>query len=134
MFLANKYINRDVVICYGDVLFKAKLFNHMKSKENIMPVYTKWLWLWKKRMNNRMIKLDAEELIIDKNILKSIGGKIKNKLPKYQYMGIFKLKLKTFRKMNIFYKKLKNKKIDMTSFIDLCIKEKNTFDKSYKIF
>ena len=123
-FLANKYINRDVVICYGDVLFKAKLFNHMKSKENIMPVYTKWLWLWKKRMNNRMIKLDAEELIIDKNILKSIGGKIKNKLPKYQYMGIFKLKLKTFRKMNIFYKKLKNKKIDMTSFIDLCIKEK----------
>ena len=62
-----------------------------------------------KRMNNRMIKLDAEELIIDKNILKSIGGKIKNKLPKYQYMGIFKLKLKTFRKMNIF-KKIKKKK------------------------
>jgi choline kinase len=124
MFLANKYINRDVVVCYGDVLFKSKLLNLLKNKENIMPVYTKWLWLWKKRMNNRMIKLDAEELIIDKNILKSIGGKIKNKLPKYQYMGIFKLKLKTFRKMNFFYKKLKNKKIDMTSFIDLCIKEK----------
>ena len=39
-------------------------------------------------------------------------------------MGIFKLDYKTFKNMSLYYKKLNNKKIDMTSFLDLCINNK----------
>lgn len=42
------------------------------------------------------IRKDAENLTISKNILTSIGKKIKFNMPRYQYMGLFKLKKKTF--------------------------------------
>ena len=124
MFLAAKYITNDVVICYGDILFKKSISKNFSNKGNIMPVYTNWLWYWRKRMNKKMILSDAEDLIVYKKNIRSIGNKIKKKLPKYQYMGIFKLDCKTFKNMNLYYKKLKNKKIDMTSFLDLCIQNK----------
>lgn len=124
MFLASKYINQDVVICYGDILFEKKIINNISHKGNVMPVYTKWLWLWKKRMKKEMIKKDAENIILYKNIIKSIGEKIQKKLPKYQYMGIFKIDFKTFKKINLYYKKLNNKEIDMTNFLNLCIRKK----------
>ena len=74
-------------------------------------------------MSNKEIIDDAEDIKIDKkNNLLSIGGKI-SKIPKYQYMGIIKLKIKSFKKLKKYYKKLK-KKIDFTSFINLAIREK----------
>ena len=50
--------------------------------------------------------------------------KLKKKYPKYQYMGMFKLKKGTFFLLNKFFKKIKKPKIDMTSFLDASIKEK----------
>ena len=124
MFLATKYIKDDVVICYGDILFKKNILKKLSNKGNVMPVYTNWLWYWQKRMSKKMILYDAEDLIVFKKKIKSIGKKIQKKIPKYQYMGIFKLDYKTFKNMSLYYKKLNNKKIDMTSFLDLCINNK----------
>ena len=56
-----------------------------------MPVNSNWLKYWKKRMGAKKIKKDAEDMVIKKNKLVSIGDKIKNKMPLYQYMGIFKI-------------------------------------------
>ena len=42
-------------------------------------------------MNMKKILLDAEDIRIKKNILITIGKKIKDKMPKYQYMGILKI-------------------------------------------
>ena len=39
-------------------------------------------------------------------------------------MGIIKLKKSTFMKCYTFFKKLNNNKIDMTSFLNLCVKKK----------
>ena len=39
-------------------------------------------------------------------------------------MGIFKIDFKTFKKINLYYKKLNNKEIDMTNFLNLCIRKK----------
>ena len=50
-------------------------------------------------MNKDKVIKDAEMGI--KNTLTSIGGKIQSNLPKYQYMGIFKLK-KKFKTFNFF--------------------------------
>ena len=42
-------------------------------------------------------------------------------MPKYQYMGIFKLKRNSYFRLKKFFKKIKNKKIDMTNFLNLSI-------------
>ena len=81
-----------------------------------MPININWLSYWKKRMKIKMIKYDAEDLIIKKKIVQSIGKKINKRFPRYQYMGVFKLSLKSFKKMKILYKKIQNEKIDMTNF------------------
>ena len=124
MFLASKKITNDVVICYGDIIFDKSIFNLLKKKGNIMPVYKDWLKLWKKRMNKKKIKDDAEDIKIKKKELKMIGEKIKIKFPKFQYMGIFKIKREDFFKLKMYYEKLGNKKIDMTNFINSALKQK----------
>ena len=99
LFLTKKLINQDIVIVYGDVVFDDRIYDLLKPKKNILPVNINWLKNWKKRMPFRNIIKDAENLIIKKNNLFEIGTKInKDKLPKYQFMGIIKLKKKTFLK------------------------------------
>jgi len=122
-FLATKFIKEDVVICYGDIIFDSSIYNILKEKKNIIHLNKNWLSVWKKRMNRKKIMKDAENVVTKKNILLTIGGKIKSKLPKYQYMGLFKLKKNDFLKLSIYFKKIQNKKIDMTSFLDKSIKK-----------
>mgnify|MGYP001219419541 CR=1 FL=1 len=125
LFLSNKMINQDVVITYGDVIFHEKIFNHLKVKKDLMPINNNWFKNWKNRMPLSKVLEDAENLFVKKNNLIEIGTKIdKKKIPNYQFMGILKLKKKTFFKCYDFFKKLKNNNIDMTSFINLCIKNK----------
>ena len=87
-----------------------------------MPINKRWFENWKKRMGLKKTLNDAENLFLKNNFLKEIGTKIKKKkLPKYQFMGLLKLKKKTYFNLMRFYKKINNDKIDMTSFINLCI-------------
>ena len=90
-----------------------------------MPVNTEWLNLWKKRMSYKKIKLDAENLTINKDYLSRIGGPINKKFPTTQYMGIFKITKFDYRILKKFYIKLRNKEIDMTTFLDFVIKKKS---------
>lgn len=125
LFLTKKLVKQDIVIVYGDVIFYDQIYNLLKSKKNIMPVNINWLKNWKMRMSFQNILKDDENLIIKNNYLFEIGTKInKKKLPEYQFMGIIKLQKKTFFKCYDFYLKQNNKKIDMTSFLNLCVKNK----------
>jgi len=72
-------------------------------------------------MSHEEINKDAEDLVIKKNKLISIGNKINKILPKYQFMGLIKIIYKDLLKMKEFYIKLNNKKIDFTSFINLML-------------
>jgi choline kinase len=125
LFLTKKKINQDVVIVYGDVIFNKNIYNLVNSKKNILPINVNWLKNWKQRMTFKKILNDAENLIVKNNYLIQIGDKIiKDKLPKYQFMGIIKLRKKSFIKCYKYFNKLGNKKIDMTSFLNLCIQNK----------
>jgi len=125
LFLTKNLIKEDVVIIYGDVVFDHKIYKLLKQKKNILPININWLKNWKNRMSFKRILNDAENLIVKKNKLFEIGTKLnKTKLPKYQFMGIIKLKKKSFKKCYEYFKKINNKKIDMTSFLDLCVKKK----------
>ena len=125
LFLTKKQINQDVVIIYGDVIFNENIYKILKQNDNILPVNTHWLQNWKKRMSSRNIFNDAENLIIKNNKLLEIGTKInKNRIPKYQFMGIVKFKKNTYFKCYQFFNQLRDKKIDMTSFLNLCVNNK----------
>lgn len=135
MYLAKKKINEDVVVCYGDIIFDHKIFKLLKKKQNILPVYSNWYSYWKKRMNKKKLLSDAENMIVkDKKIL-SIGGKIEKKIPKYQFAGIIKFRKKTFIELYRYFKKL-SVKTDMTTFLDLSIKNKKVklFAKKFSSF
>ena len=123
MMLAKNSLNKNdnIVICYSDIIFDKRIYNNLKGNENLMLVNSNWLDYWKLRTNNKVWE-DAEDLKVLNGNLIEIGKKIsRNKLPKYQYMGIFKIKIENFVKIYLFYKKLRNKTIDMTSFINLVI-------------
>jgi choline kinase len=126
LFKVRNIQSSNLVICYTDIIFDKTLFsnlNKLKSK-NIMPLKKNWLNVWKGRMSVKKIFKDAEDLEIKDNTIKSIGSKIKKKLPKYQYMGILKITKNDFFKLKSFYKKINNKKIDLTNFINFAIRNK----------
>ena len=124
-FKAYNKIDRDVIITYSDILFDQSLFKKMISfNKNHLLLKSNWRKVWRLRMSEQKLKLDAEDLKTKKNEIVSIGGKIKNKLPKYQFMGLIRINYKNLKKVKIFYDKIRNKKIDFTSFINQLIKNK----------
>lgn len=124
MFSCSKIIQDDVVICYSDIIFDKNIFSNLINKNNILPVNSNWLGYWRKRMNKNEILKDAEDIVIKKNNLLTIGNKLEKKFPRFQYMGIIKLNKNDYFKMEKFYQKIKNKKIDLTSFLNLVVKNK----------
>ena len=124
-FKAYNKINRDVIITYSDILFDQSLFKKMIDfDKNHLLLKSNWKKIWSLRMSEKKLKLDAEDIKTKKKEIISIGGKIKNKLPKYQFMGLIRINYKSLKKVKIFYTKIRNKKIDFTSFINLLIKNK----------
>ena len=74
-------------------------------------------------MNFKKILHDAEDLKTKKSSYFD-SQKLKNKFPKYQYMGIIKLNKIEFLKLKKFFKLLNNKKIDFTTFLIELFKKK----------
>ena len=135
MLSKKKLIKDDLIIVYGDIYFDPKIIIKIKKiKGNVIAVNANWLQAWKKRYSTlKKIKNDAEDLIVSKKKIISIGDKIGKKLPKFQYMGILKIEQKTFYKLEKFYKIINNKKISLTHFINKTIKAKITNYK-YSVF
>ena len=92
-----------------------------KERYSSIALSENWLKIWRTRMPESKILNDAEDVKIKKKFIQSIGQKITNKLPKFQYMGLFKILIKDYKKLGKNFIKIKNKKIDMTSFINLMI-------------
>jgi len=128
MLCKKKMKKNDLIIVYSDIYFDKKIIKKIrKLKGNVIAVYTNWLKSWKQRyFSLKKVKDDAEDIIVSKGKIKSIGDKIKKKLPKYQYMGIMKFEYKSFIKLENFYKKLDNKKISFTHFLNEAIKSNIT--------
>ena len=126
MFLAKKFINDDIVVVYGDIIFSENIFELLKEKQNIIPANVYWYKNWVGRMGKINTLKDAENFKEKNNKLLEIGKKLKkNNLPKLQFMGIIKIRLKSFKNLYSLFKSNKNNKIDFTKFINLSIEEKS---------
>jgi len=126
LFMLKNIKCNEIVMCYSDIIFDQKIFENLSRISNVSSIILKknWKKVWKGRMGAKNIKNDAEDVVVKNNKLISIGQKIGNKLPKYQYMGIIKFKLKDFIRLKKFFFKIKKPKIDFTTFLDMSIKEK----------
>ena len=106
-FKAYNKIDNDVIITYSDILFDQSLFKKMISlNKNHLLLKSNWRQIWKLRMSEKKLKLDAEDIKTKKNEIISIGGKIEKKLPKYQFMGLIRINYNNLEKVKIFYTKL----------------------------
>ena len=77
MVISNKnFINDDVLVCYGDIIFNQHIYKKLK-KILIKSLNLNWLSLWKKRMSLKEIKKDAEDVIVKNKRIIRIGTKIK---------------------------------------------------------
>ncbi len=125
LFVCNKYVNEDVVVCYSDIIFDLNILKNInKCKQSTITIYKNWLKLWEKRMNKNEILNDAEELKFNGKKITKIGEKIEKKLPQYQFMGITKLMKNDYKKLSKFYFSSGNKKIDFTNFLNEAINKK----------
>lgn len=135
--LAKKFVKDDVIIIYGDIIFNSNILVLLSEKNNLLPVNKMWFKNWLGRMGKKKTFDDAENIKIKNNSIIEIGTKInKDQLPKYQFMGIVKFKKKSYHNIISFYKTIQNKKIDMTTFLNLCINRKiiNLKAKIYKSY
>lgn len=126
LFCAKDYINQDVIITYSDIIYNTQILKDLQnSKGSVIPLNKNWLETWRKRMPIEEVYKDAENVVTGEGKLISIGGKLSSEedLPKYQYMGILKLTPEDFTKLSNFYFRLKNFKIDMTTFLNVAIAE-----------
>ncbi len=89
LFAMNK-IKGDIIYSYSDISYQKKIIHKLikKKKYITVPILNNWKQVWNKR--KKKITDDAEELLVDekKKIILKIGTKIKNKIPKYQFMGL----------------------------------------------
>ena len=74
-------------------------------------------------MNLSKVFDDAEDIKIKNKKIMMIGEKIGKIKPRAQITGIIKIKKESFKKMYKIFKSL-NSKIDMTNFMNFCIKKK----------
>lgn len=117
----------DIIFFYSDIYFEEKLLKQIKNvyqKKNItIPLISNWKKIW--NIRKKEIKVDAESLNIDKkNNLIEIGNPIKNKLPKFQFMGIVYIPSNKHLIFKESYLNCKDKKIQLTQFLNKLLTKK----------
>ncbi len=124
---------RDIIISYGDIIFKKKIIQKLINEKNDLSTIIDlgWLNYWKKRFANPLT--DAETLKTDsKNFITEIGKKTKYyKDIEGQYIGLTKVKkeiskkvLKIWNSLNRKHNKNKIKNLYFTDFLGILIKNK----------
>ena len=124
LFKLKNIKSNQIVVCYADIIFDRNIFNYLKNNKSLIILKKNWINVWRGRMKYKKILNDAEDVLVKKKKLISIGQKIKKKLPKFQYMGIIKLKYKDFINLKKYFRKIDCTKIDFTSFLNMALKNK----------
>lgn len=131
LFCAKNELNDDVVISYGDIVYKHQILKTlMESKDDLSIVIDKeWEKLWRQRMPDPLS--DAETLKLDtQGYITELGGKPSSMSDiQGQYIGLFKISKKLWPEIFKLYNVLSSEtgntdSIDnmfMTSFLQKLI-------------
>jgi len=129
MIMGLRKINEDLIISYSDIIYDDRIISKLlnfnnKDKDILLPVLTNWKKIWK--IKKKGFINDAETLLMDSdNKISEIGNKIKDiKKVKSQYMGIILIPKEKIKKILKLYYSLKFKKIHLSTFLNILIKNK----------
>ena len=118
--------NEDVIITYSDIFYDAKLLDlilNKKSKNIVIPYSKNWKKVWKIR--NKNIFDDAETFKLNNNNkLIEIGNKLTKtnlKNTNGQFLGLIYIPKNKIRPFIENYKKIKKKRIQFTSLLNILI-------------
>jgi choline kinase len=108
LFCAEKELNQDVIISYGDITYKQNVIEALlRSQEDISVVVDlEWQKLWSQRMENPLD--DAESLKLNGNLeIKEIGNKCSDiRDIQGQYIGLIKFSAEALNRVKNFYHSL----------------------------
>ena len=96
LFCAEKLLNQDLIISYGDILYGQNTLRKVLSDfgEISIAISTNWLELWKRRMDNPLSDAESLKIGVDGNI-RELGNKTNSyENIEGQYMGLMKIKKK----------------------------------------
>jgi choline kinase len=125
---AVKNIDDDILVSYSDLIYnKENIKRLIKNKNDFVTIVDKkWKHVWKKK---KKLEYDSETLLLKKNIITELGKKTKNiKSIDARYVGLTKISREVMESIKKFYyENLKKnpkkfRKIDMTNFFNLLIK------------
>ena len=109
LFCAEKILNGDVIVSYGDIIFEKNVLKLLIQSDNDISVIIdkNWKDYWSIRSKNPLADLESLKLDTNENIL-SIGQKV-NKLEEIQgqYIGLMKFSEKGVNILKDFYHKCK---------------------------
>lgn len=138
--IAKKLMNekRDLLVVYGDIIFKKYLLNKLLKKKNSVAISVdkNYMDYWKKRMKNPMSDLETLKINKKNNVIE-IGRKTKKKKDiQGQYIGLIKFNYKNFDLIKKLIKKFNKKyfnykKLYMTDFIQYLVKNNIKVAASY---
>ena len=125
---AVKNIDDDILVSYSDLIYSKENIKRLIKNRNdfVTIVDKKWMQVWKKK---KKLEYDSETLLLKKNIITELGKKTKNiKSIDARFVGLTKISREVMESIKKFYyKNLKKnpkkfRKIDMTNFFNLLIK------------
>ncbi|WP_315077719.1 phosphocholine cytidylyltransferase family protein [uncultured Clostridium sp.] len=105
LFKANEYLEGEVIISYGDIVYEESVINKLLENKNEISVVVDHGWenYWKKRVDN--IFLDAESLMLDENNnIIGIGQTVESiEYIQGQYIGLSKFNNEGLEKLKKIY-------------------------------
>lgn len=125
---AVKNIDDDILVSYSDLIYSKENIKRLIKNRNdfVTIVDKKWMQVWKKK---KKLEYDSETLLLRKNIITELGKKTKNiKSIDARFVGLTKISREVMESIKKFYyENLKKnpkkfRKIDMTNFFNLLIK------------
>lgn len=125
---SNDLLKHTHIITYSDIVYNEDIIKKLIPANGDIVITYDLLWksLWKKRFENPIE--DAESFKIENNQLVEIGQKLTNISDAHgQYMGLLKITPKGFKsilKLIKNFSSLKVDKLDMTSLLQLLLKNK----------
>lgn len=119
LFKARDYINDEVIISYGDIVYEEQVLKKVMESQNDISVVVDHGWqnYWELRVDD--IFSDAESLVLDElGRIKNIGQKVTDiKYIQGQYIGLTKFKGNGANALKEIYDKEKNAFINGKNYI-----------------
>lgn len=118
LFCGQDFMNDDLIICYGDIVYEEYVFEKLLKSDGDVSVVvdTGFVDLWSIRSDNPVDDTESLKIDVDGNLIE-LGKKVSSMdEPQGQYIGLIKVSKNYIKKFIDFYERQKQEATDIKSF------------------